>query len=104
MFTDSGLMRSTNKADLAKCLTEKYDCLVNPVDLPPILTTVIDGGALLHRIPWQKNSKITEIKGSYLGFVKKGLKSPESNSKMVIVDGYLESSTKDNCRMKRNPV
>ena len=104
MFTDAGLMRSTNKAELAKCLVDKYDCLVNSGDLPPITTTVIDGGALLHRIPWTKNSQIDEIKASYLNFVSQGLKSPNSNSKMVVFDGYLESSTKDYCHIKRHPV
>ena len=79
MFTDAGLMRSTNKAELAKFLVDKIDCLVNSGDLPSITKTVIDGGPLLYPIPWTENSQIDEIKASYVNLtVQIYVRTPKS--------------------------
>ena len=66
--------------------------------MPPDLTEpsgdvqyVLDGGALLHIIPWERGSTNDEICQQYVSYVAKHYNQP-----MVVFDGYLQGpSTKD---------
>ena len=53
--------------------------------------TVLDGGALLHRIPCPKGKKYDEICDTYVEYVL-----PKYGRATVVFDGYLDGpSTKD---------
>ena len=58
---------------------------------------VLDGGALLHRIPWARGTSFANILGSYSNYVKS-----HYGRAVVVFDGYEESSTKDMTHMRRS--
>ena len=74
IFEESGMMRSTKKSELVDIFIEKYglntktDGIVLNAD-----HVVIDGGALLHRVPWGGSTKdpitVSEIVKCYRGTV-----------------------------------
>ena len=74
IFEESGMMRSTKKSELMDIFIEKYglntktDGIVLDAD-----HVVIDGGALLHRVPWGGSTKdpitVSEIVKCYRGTV-----------------------------------
>lgn len=58
---------------------------------------VLDGGALLHIIPWERGSTYDEICQQYVFYVEK-----HYNQSMVVFDGYLQGpSTKDATQQRR---
>ena len=62
---------------------------------------VLDGGALLHRVQWEKGVTFGCIVDIYRKYLQSNYKS--LNSLIVVFDGY-NSSTKDQCHRKRHPV
>ena len=69
LFSNVALPREANKPELAKCLWEK----VSSVDhtIPSEQTQyVVDGGDLLHRIPWKRGQTYEEIVSTYTCYVK----------------------------------
>ena len=64
---------------------------------------VIDGGCLVQRVGWGKNSTFDAISESYVSFLKKIFGEP-LNRVHVVFDGYLTASTKDHTHQKRYPV
>ena len=99
LFEDKCTPRTPNKASLADALWQKM-----PPDLPEPsgdVQYVLDGGALLHRIPWERGSTYDEICQHYVCYVEKHYKRP-----IVVFDGYLHGpSTKDatqQCRTRGN--
>ena len=58
---------------------------------------VLDGGALLHRIPWIRGTSFSKILQSYSDYVKS-----HYGDAVIVFDGYDESSTKDMTHMKRS--
>ena len=58
-------MRKTAKAQLAKALLSN----VQPSERNTQLHHVLDGGALIHRVKWQKGATYREIAKSYLSYV-----------------------------------
>ena len=61
-------------------------------------TYVLDGGSLLYRIKWKRNSTYQEIADSYSGFVTKAY-----GQALVVFDGYPQGpSTKDNTHLRRS--
>ena len=65
--------------------------------IPKNARYVIDGGALLHRIPWIRGSTFLSILKSYADYVIK-----KYGKSVVVFDGYVESSTKDMAHKRRN--
>ena len=66
--------------------------------LPDEVQYVLDGGALLHKIPWQKRSTFLMIIVKYIEYVKNHYNCP-----IIIFDGYDTATTKDmthHCRRK----
>lgn len=50
---------------------------------------VIDGGMLLHRVPWKNNDKYESIFNSCVGYLKRNFKSDV----VVVFNGYMNNST-----------
>ena len=57
----------------------------------------MDGGALLHRIPWTRGSSFSTILQTYVDYVNK--RYPES---VIVFDGYEGVSTKDMTHRRRS--
>lgn len=51
---------------------------------------LVDGGSLLHKIPWQKNETFEEIFNNYSSYLGK-----KYGISAIIFDGYENASTKD---------
>ena len=100
LFDNNCMMRSADKHELAKAiaLLADYDPLLakenNRGNSQYIV--VIDGGWLLHQIPWMKNETYEEIFGRYLRFLEK-----RYGSAFILFDGYEEASTKEVAHLKR---
>jgi hypothetical protein len=56
---------------------------------------VIDGGSLIHRVPWTKGQTFFEICSKYVDHVKKKFLNPT-----VVLDGYKNHSIKDITHMR----
>ena len=65
--------------------------------LPTDIQYVLDGGALLHRIPWNKGSTFSEIFKTYSDYVLN-----KYGEAIVVFDGYEVASTKDLTHMRRS--
>ena len=65
--------------------------------MPDKAQFVLDGGALLHRIPWQRGSTFESILDSFADFVTKNY-----GEAVVVFDGYDEFSTKDMTHRRRS--
>ena len=57
---------------------------------------VVDGGSLLHRIPWQKGSTYNIICPKYTDYVIQHYRRA-----YVVFDGYNSGLTKDNAHLRR---
>ena len=66
------------------------------VEIPKPAQYVIDGGALLHRIPWTCGETFDHILKSYTGYVHK-----RCGKAVVVFDGYCSASTKDLAHRRR---
>ena len=58
--------------------------------IPEETVTVIDGGALLHRLPWKRGTPFSQILTTYTVYVKRRYMTAT-----VVFDGYETASTKD---------
>ncbi len=65
-------------------------------ELPRDVQYVLDGGALLQRIPWMKGATFNEILTVYTDYV-----SRKYGSAIVVFDGYPSKSTKDMTHQRR---
>ena len=63
------------------------------------MTSITDGGALLHKVRWKKGMKFSEIGNSVLKYIK----SHYYNS-VIVFDGYDDESTKSHEHLRRNYV
>jgi len=60
---------------------------------------VLDGGALLHRLPWEIGKTYGAIVETYIGYVRKHY----GQSVVIVFDGYSnQPSTKDGSHKRRN--
>ena len=66
------------------------------VAIPKQAKYVIDGGALLHRIPWTLGATFSSILDSYTQYVLK-----KYGKAVVVFDGYSAASTKDMAHKQR---
>ena len=97
MFESSGVMREPQKSTLAEALWILGDwsteCIVSTTDLQYVL----DGGSLLHRIPWQRGATFGKIIDMYAEYVRN-----RYSDAIVVFDGYGNSpSTKDHTHQRR---
>ena len=100
LFNDAGFIRDAKKNELGNHIAEEN--IIHDV-IPDISSQswkkVVDGGMLLHKLPWQIGNTFSSIQHSYVKHVDdmgKGIH--------IIFDGYLSSNTKDHCLRKRNPI
>ena len=92
-------MRGSKKNELGSHIAEQYTIHVIPDISSEIWKKVVNGGMLLHKLPWQIGNTFSSILDSYVKHVDdlgKGIH--------IIFDGYLSSNTKDHCHRKRNPI
>ena len=99
LFDSKGHMLQANKASLADHLWDTYMVPGQglPQPIPPDVQYVIDGGSLIHRLPWQRGVTFKEIILMYVRYVTSKYKTA-----IVVFDGYKEGpSTKDATHSKR---
>ena len=93
-----GMMRKPDKPSLRKALIPD-SASVSLDKIEKQVTSIIDGGALLHRVSWKKGSKFSDVGRSYVNFVKTHYKHP-----IIVFDGYDDESTKSHEHLRRNAV
>ena len=101
IFEDVNIMRPANKSALADEVDRIYnnDKLCTPDELPPLVTRfVLDGGSLIQRLPWQKNTTFQHIIDLYAHHIEKKY----NKSVTIIFDGYPNKPTiKDQTHQRR---
>ena len=97
LFDSSLLLREADKpafADAIWNLSEPHD----PANIVQgSLQYVLDGGALLHRIPWSHGSTYMDICHRYTDYVTRKYKEA-----IVVFDGYSSTNTKDMTHQRRS--
>ena len=96
LFDSSLLLREADKpafADAIWHLSEPHD---TANVLQGTVQYVLDGGALLHRIPWPRGSTYKDICHRYTDYVTKKYKDA-----IVVFDGYSTTNTKDVTHQRR---
>ena len=94
----NGLMRKSEKSALRKALIQK-DAIVSIEVIKSCTNSVLDGGALLHKVRWVKGIKFKEVAETYLRYIKTNYTLP-----IVIFDGYPDTSIKTQEHLRRYPV
>ena len=95
LFDTKDVMRAANKPALADAI---WDLLPRDILEPgDNVNYVVDGGSLLHRIPWEKGTTYDSICQNYSDYVRKHYGKP-----VIVFDGYSDQpSTKDNTHHRR---
>ena len=95
LFESSGLMRKANKPVLADAI---YKLSNGPFSQPGLsVRHVVDGGALLQRIPWKRGMTYLQIFRLYTNYVQKNY-----GKAIIVFDGYgNDCSTKDMTHQRR---
>lgn len=99
LFENSGLLRLPHKAALADTIWSVGDCGASPLVMDDVhVQHVLDGGSLLHRVPWQTGLTYGEICLLYVQYIKR-----RYSDSLVVFDGYESGpSTKDVCHFRRS--
>ena len=94
LFDSVDVMKVPKKTQL----TDAHTSLVkdHSIILNEEVQYVLDGGALLYQIPWEKGLLFSAIINKYKNFVTNKFGAP-----IVIFDGYTSSSTKDITHLRR---
>ena len=87
LFQSTGVLLEATKSTLAESIWKRVQC--QQTDIPKEVQYVLDGGDLLHKIPWVKGSTYSDILKSYRNYVLS--KYAEAS---VVFDGYDAASTK----------
>lgn len=98
LFKD-GMLRKPDKPSLRKVIMPEENS-IHKEDIVKICETVLDGGALLHRVRWSKGKKFFEISDAYLRYIRKNYDSKVT----VVFDGYEDESIKSHEHQRRNLV
>ena len=94
MFDSPGFLREASKSTLAEFIWTNFG--IEDSTVPSGVKFVIDGGALLHRIPWERGATFRSIIKKYTDYVIR-----RYGEAMVIFDGYDSASTKDMTHRRR---
>jgi len=99
LFEPSGLMRPAVKAALADALWTMAGCTDIPFPkLDENTLFVLDGGSLLHRLPWPRGATFGGLCTSYVNFVQR-----HYMRSITVFDGYgSDPSTKDMAHLRRS--
>ena len=96
LFDTSGLLREANKPLLANAIWEHGICGVDQVTQDNV-QYVLDGGSLIHRIPWVYGAKFDSICENYVNLVVRNYGLPH-----IVFDGYNNGpTTKDITHARR---
>ena len=97
LFESDGLPREAHKSTLAEALWNTADCSASEEEMDNV-DYVLDGGSLLHRIPWTRGDTFTSICKIYTNYVTR--KYPTA---YVVFDGYSDQpTTKDVTHIRRS--
>ena len=88
LFESPELLNEAQKSTLTEFIWSNFN--IEAIQAPKQVKYVIDGGALLHRIPWVRGSSFLNIITKYTEYVKK-----RYGEAVVVFDGYSSMSTKD---------
>ena len=96
MFESSGLPLNPKKSTIADYLWTEFK--QTSAEMPLIADYVLDGGDLIHKIPWVRNMSAKSIVDKYIDFVTKAY----GRSTTIVFDGYTSGpQTKDIAQMRR---
>ncbi|XP_046863526.1 uncharacterized protein LOC124457296 [Xenia sp. Carnegie-2017] len=97
LFDSPLTLRQPQKSNLADTLWEMLspDAKAGPVGETKF---VIDGGALLHRVPWPKKASYKELCQKYCHYVKQKYGA----GSCIVFDGYDNPSTKNMAQQRRS--
>ena len=96
LFDASGFPRQPQKASLADAIWSLGDC--KGEDFTDQVCHVLDGGSLIHRLPWAHGSTFAEICDVYRDHVTKQYTNP-----VIVFDGYMSGpSIKDIAHIRRS--
>ena len=95
LFQSVGILLEATKSILSESIWKMVRC--QQTDQPKYIQYVLDGGALLHKIPWLKGLTYSDILKSYRNYVLN-----KYGEAIIVFDGYEVSSTKDLTHTKRN--
>ncbi|CAG2202027.1 unnamed protein product [Mytilus edulis] len=99
LFENNGLPREAHKSTLAAALWNTVDCAASDNDIDDAVY-ILDGGSLLHRIPWTRGESFKSICKVYIDYITRLY---PSGSTVVVFDGYSQQpSTKDITHIRRN--
>ena len=97
LFDSSLLLHEADKPALADAIWKIYESGVS-ADIPDDgIQYVLDGGALLQRIPWSRGSTYGDICHQYTEYVARNYKDA-----IVVFDGYENMNTKDMTHQRRS--
>ena len=92
-------MNETDKPKLKHALLKLLPETVHVI--PPISKYVLDGGSLLHKVPWTIGHTFAQICQAYVTYIKKRY----GNCPTIVFDGgYDAASTKDAAHVRRAKV
>lgn len=95
LFECSEVMREANKSNLADTIWTQFP---NESQIPFDVRYVLDGGSLLHRIPWTRGETYQEIAERYVDSIKRSY----SEDTVIVFDGYSSTgSTKEATQERR---
>jgi len=84
LFDNTGCMREAQKATLAEAIWCLGDCAANP-ESDENMVYILDGGSLLHKIPWPRGYTFKGICQLYVDYVRKRDGFPS-----IVFDGYMD--------------
>lgn len=96
LFDSTGFPREANKHTLAGFL---WSAVNETASLPrENVKYILDGGSLLHRLPWPRGSSYKELAEMYVSYVAR-----KHTLATIIFDGYVDGpSTKDVAHLRRS--
>ncbi len=97
LFDKYGMIREATKSQLADAIGQRYQTHGSETLVAVAQQfSVFDGGSLLHRIQWKKDTSFDSIRTKYVDLVK------QSSGPVGVFDGYLQGpSTKDSTHQRR---
>lgn len=97
LFDTSGLIRKSQKSLLADAIWNLGDCSACGESDSANCTYVLDGGSLLHLVPWKVGMLFAEICKAYVGHIAR-----KYSNAVVVFDGYQSGpTTKDTAHIRR---
>ena len=97
LFDSSFLLHEADKPALADAIWKACECEAPAGISEDGIQYVLDGGALIQRIPWSRGSTYGDICHQYTEYVPRKYKNA-----IVVFDGYESTNTKDMTHQRRS--